>query len=148
MKKIKDCRGEIRQAIQAAGWSAENIAEFIKEIAEANNIPASVSVDEASTGGLFGKTMPCVMVSHPNPPQQYFSHLIIINGDIINFQCWGMSKANYNNNMKEMDRNSGKISGLIKSALRSDMRMELQTEQLWHQQILSIYEAIWFPQEA
>lgn len=148
MKKIKDCRGEIRQAIQAAGWSAENIAESIKEIAEANNIPASVSVDEASTGGLFGKTMPCVMVSHPNPPQQYFSHLIIINGDIINFQYWGMSKANYNNNMKEMDRNSGKISGLIKSALRSDMRMELQTEQLWHQQILSIYEAIWFPQEA
>ena len=148
MKKIKDCRGEIRQAIQAAGWSAENIEEFIKEIAEANNIPASVSGDEASTGGLFGKTMPCVMVSHPNPPQQYFSHLIIINGDIINFQYWGMSKANYNNNMKEMDRNSGKISGLIKSALRSDMRMELQTEQLWHQQILSIYEAIWFPQEA
>lgn len=148
MKKIKDCRGEIRQAIQAAGWNAENIAEFIKEIAEANNIPASVSVYEASTGGLFGKTMPCVMVSHPNPPQQYFSHLIIINGDIINFQYWGMSKANYNNNMKEMDRNSGKISGLIKSALRSDMRMELQTEQLWHQQILSIYEAIWFPQEA
>ena len=148
MKKIKDCRGEIRQAIQAAGWSAENIAEFIKEISEANNIPASVSVYEASTGGLFGKTMPCVMVSHPNPPQQYFSHLIIINGDIINFQYWGMSKANYNNNMKEMDRNSGKISGLIKSALRSDMRMELQTEQLWHQQILSIYEAIWFPQEA
>ena len=148
MKKIKDCRGEIRQAIQAAGWSAENIAEFIKEIAEANNIPASVSVDEASTGGLFGKTMPCVMVSHPNPPQQYFSHLTIINGDIINFQYWGMSKANYNNNMNEMDRNSGKISGLIKSALRSDMRMELQTEQLWHQQILSIYDAIWFQQEA
>ncbi len=148
MKKIKDCRGEIRQAIQAAGWSAENIAEFIKEIAESKNIPASVSVDEASTGGLFGKTMPCVMVSHPNPPQQYFSHLIIINGDIINFQYWGMSKANYNNNMNEMDRNSGKISGLIKSALRSDMRMELQTEQLWHQQILSIYDAIWFQQEA
>lgn len=92
--------------------------------------------------------MPCVMVSHPNPPQQYFSHLIILNGNIINFQYWGMSKANYNNNMIEMDRNSGKISGLIKSALRSDMSMELQTEQMWHQQILSIYEAIWFPQEA
>ncbi len=148
MKKIKDCRGEIRPAIQADGWNAENIAQFIKEIAEANNIPASVSVDEASTGGLFGKTMPCVMVSHPNPPQQYFSHLIILNGNIINFQYWGMSKANYNNNMIEMDRNSGKISGLIKSALRSDMSMELQTEQMWHQQILSIYEAIWFPQEA
>ena len=56
-----------------------------------------------------------------------------------------MSKANYNNNMKEMDRNSGKLSGLVKSALRSDMTLELQTEQMWHNQVMSIYEDIWFP---
>ena len=84
--------------------------------------------------------MPCIIISHPNPPIAYFDHMIIMNGDILNFQFWGFSKANYNNNMKEMDRKSGKLSGLIKSAVRSDMSMELQTEQVWHMQIVSIYE--------
>lgn len=147
MKKIKDCRGEIRGAIQADGWNRNELVNLIKEIAEANGIPVSVSIDEISTGGLFGQTMPCIIISHPNPPMQYFQHMIIMNGNIFNFQFWGMSKANYNNNMKEAERNSGKLSGLVKSTLRSDMSMELQTEQVWHNQVMSIYEEIWFPSD-
>lgn len=144
MKKIKDCRGEIRVPIQAEGWKSSEIANLIKEIADERNVPVKVSVDEVSTGGLFGTTKPCVIVSHPNPPISYFDHMIIINGNVINFQFWGMSKANYNNNMNEIDKKSGKLSGLVKSALRSDMSMELQTEQMWHNKILDIYEDIWF----
>jgi len=147
MKKIKDCRGEIRGAIQAEGWDRESLVQLINQIAEEKGIPVSVSVDEVSTGGLFGTVMPCIIISHPNPPMSYFQHMVIMNGNIFNFQFWGMSKANYNNNMKEMDRNSGKLSGLIKSAMRSDMSMELQTEQMWHSQVMSIYEDIWFPRE-
>lgn len=145
MKKIKDCRGEIRGPVQADGWSIRTLAERIKEIAASKEIPANVLIDEVSTGGLFGKTMPCIIISHPNPPISYFQHMVIMNGNIFNFQFWGMSKANYNNNMNEMDKNSGTLSGLIKSALRSDMSLELQTEQVWHNQILSIYEELWFP---
>lgn len=142
MKKIKDCKGEIMDPIPANGCGIDYIVGEIRRIAEEKGIPANVSVDEISTGGLFGKTMPCIIISHPNPPISYFDQMIIMNGDILNFQFWGFSKANYNNNMKEMDRNSGKLSGLIKSAVRSDMSMELQTEQMWHSQIISIYEAM------
>ena len=147
MKKIKDCRGEIRGAIQAEGWDRKSLVNLIKQIAEEKGIPVRVSVDEVSTGGLFGTVMPCIIISHPNPPISYFDQMVIMNGSIFNFQFWGMSKANYNNNMKEADRNSGKLSGLIKSAIRSDMSMELQTEQMWHEQVMSIYEDIWFPSE-
>lgn len=140
MKKIKDCRGEIISPVPANGCDIGYIAGEIKRIADEKGIPAIVSIEEISTGGLFGKTMPCIIISHPNPPIAYFDHMIIMNGDILNFQFWGFSKANYNNNMKEMDRKSGKLSGLIKSAVRSDMSMELQTEQVWHMQIVSIYE--------
>ncbi|WP_329380529.1 hypothetical protein [Anaerofustis butyriciformans] len=145
MKKMNDYRGEIIGPIQADGWDIDTIVTTIKHIAENKSIPIDIKIDEISTGGLFGKKMPCIIISHPNPPISYFQHMIIINGNIFNFQFWGMSKANYNNNMKEMDRNSGKLSGLIKSALRSDMSMELQTEQIWHQKIISIYNDIWFP---
>ena len=143
MKKIKDCRGEIRGPIMtSAPGDRKTICELIRQKAKEKGIPVNVSYDEVSSGGLFGKAMPCLIVSHPNPPMSYFDHMIIINGNVYNFQFWGNSKANYNNNMKEMDRKSGTISGMIKSAIRSDMSMELQTEHLWHQQVASIYEEI------
>lgn len=143
----KDCRGEIRQTIQAEGWTATDIAEYIQAIADRDGIPVNVTTDQVKSGGLFGSFYPCVLISHPNPPQSYFQHMIIINGNIINFQFWGMSKANYNSNMKEMHRNEGLLTGLVKSAFYQHGEMALQTEMLWHNQINNIYEEIWFGRE-
>lgn len=142
MKKMKDCRGDIMRPVSTNGVDIQHLADAIIQGTEANGIPANVSVDEITTGGLFGNVMPCIVVSHPNPPISYFEHLLIFNGDIINFKFYGFSKATYNNNMKEADRNSGKLSGLLKASLRSDMSMELQTEQLWHSDLCSLYAAI------
>lgn len=145
MKKLKDCHGEIRPAIRADGWTPEGIIHFAEEYAKEHNISAIFKTDEISAGGLFGQAYPCVIISHPNPPQSYFDHMIIINGNIISFRFWGYSKANSKTNLNEMDRNSGTLGGLLKSAIRGSAEMELQTEQLWHQEILAIYENIWNP---
>lgn len=109
MKKMNDCRGEIIGLIQADGWDIDTIVTTIKNIAEKKSIPIDIKTDEISTGGLFGKKMPCIIISHPNPPISYFQHMIIINGNIFNFQFWGMSKANYNNIKKVFSSNLFKL---------------------------------------
>lgn len=144
MVSLKQGRGEICQSILAQGWTAPVIAQYIRDIAEQEGIPAKVTVSEATTGGLFGSTFPCVVIEHPNPPQQYFDHWVIINGDVINFQYGGMSTATYNMNLKEERRNSGKLTGMLMGAMMSDSSMELQTEHVWHNQIKGIYQQIWF----
>lgn len=141
---MKDCRGEIRETIIVENCSAQAIAlEIIKKTKE-KNIPAKVEVDVVRAGGLFGDEYPCVMVSHPNPPQSYFDHMIIVNENLISFQYWGISKANFSSNMKEMHQNSGTLGGLLKSAFYTDDPMAIQKENLWHKQINSVYDEIWF----
>ena len=142
---VKDCKGECWQTIQAGGWNSRDIKDMIENIADKRGVPVSVRTDEIKSGGLLSSNFfPCVIVSHPNPPQSYFDQIIIINGNIINFQFWGMSKANYSANMKEYHKSQGSLSGLVKSAFYQNDQMALQTEQFWHQHITDIYAEIWF----
>ena len=143
---VKDCRGEIIGPIRAVGWDVNNVKEKLEELANKYETPVVFRIDQVKSGGLFGSYYPCLILSHPNPPQSYFEHMIIFNGDIISFQFWGMSKANYNANMAEYHKNSGKLSGLVKSAFYGNDEMALQTEQVWHQQIIELYNELFKPQ--
>ena len=145
---VKDCRGEIIGALKASGsgWNATNVKNALEELAQERGIPVNFRIDEIKSGCLFGNYYPCIILSHPNPPQSYFDHMIIFNGDIISFQFWGMSKANYNANMAEYHKNSGKLSGLVKSAFYGKDEMAMQTEQAWHQEIISLYYELFEPQ--
>ena len=144
MVKLKEQRGTVVDPFMAEGWKAPDVAAFAKRIAEEKGIPANIFVDQATTGGFFGQQYPCVIIKHPNPPQSYFEHWIVINGNLINIYFGGMSKANYNMNLKEQRSKSGKLSGIIMGAMMQDSSMDLQTEQMWHQQIMQIYQEIWF----
>ena len=148
MPNLKNQRGVICDPVQVSGeWTIGDLISLTQEIAERDGVPAEFSEDTASTGGLFGKSYPCMIVKHPKPPQSYFEHWVVKNGSILNFYYGGMSKANYNNNMKEHHSNSGKLSGMLRGAMMKDMSMELQTEQMWHKQIMDIYQKVLFGED-
>lgn len=138
---MKDCRGEIQPPIRIMGGiKAQDIADVLKTGCQQKGIPATVVSTTIHSGGfLFGSDYPCVMVSHPKPPQQYFDLLFIVNGDVVTFQYWGNSKANYDRNKKAQLQNEGKFSAIFVK----DDPMALQTEGLWQQDVLSVFSEEW-----
>ncbi|MBM6739310.1 hypothetical protein [Faecalicatena fissicatena] len=92
---MKDNRGMITDPISfrdATGLNAENIAACMKEKAEEQGVPANIRTDVVKEGGLFGKSYPCVIIHHPNPPQQYFTDVYIINNNTVNFSFLEIQK--------------------------------------------------------
>lgn len=99
----KEFRGEARQGIRIHGAGSEELMLlFQKELPERlrdAGIPASCCMDVAKSGGLFGTRLPMLIIRHPNPPSQYFSIGVIVNGNTITFPLLGQSKQNTAKNM-------------------------------------------------
>ena len=55
------------------GLNVENIVSLMSQKAEELGVPARITTSTVKEGGLFGSTYPCVVINHPNPPQQYFT---------------------------------------------------------------------------
>ena len=139
---IKDCRGTIRDPIQfsdVSGVTAENISTQMREEAKFRGVPAKITVTTIHSGSfLFGNDYPCIMVSHPNPPQEYFDLLIILNGAVVSFMYWGNSKANYNYNKKRQLESEGKFSSIF---VRDDP-LALQAEHAWQADIMDLFDSL------
>lgn len=137
---INESCGELMPPIRlrnTEGCTAENMAANIQAIAQQRGVPANTNVQTIRSGNfLFGSDYPCVIVSHPNPPQPYFSHMIVINGSVISFHYWGRSKANENRNKKEA------LKGTFRGMFVSDDSLALQTEDAWHSEMQEIYESL------
>ena len=135
---MKDCGNDFLSSVRfrnAADLTAQTICNELKSLFSEAKIPANISEDSIKSGGFFGSTYPCVLISHPNPPQSYFDHVIIINGDTVSFKYYGFSKATFNHNKKEALKQEGK---LLKSALVNDDIMSLETEFNWHRDVTSL----------
>lgn len=142
----KDCRGEIMQSIRITNveeLTPERLAQEIEFALQEKNIPGVVKIDTIQSGGrILGSWHPCVMISHPNPPQSYYDQMIIINGDILNFQFWGYSKATYKKNKKNELQGRGTLSGMLRGALVNDDDMAYQTEMQWQSDVADIIEKL------
>lgn len=140
---IKDNRGTICDPItfrDASNLKADFICESMKEKALEMGVPMNVRVDSAKEGGLLGSTYPCVVITHPNPPQQYFTDVIVINGNFVNFFFFGNSKANYQTNRANERKNT--LSGMILNSISGSNEMAYQQEQLWHHSVIEVFEAL------
>ena len=135
---VKDCRGDVMESTRFKQvCTAEEFAELVEQKARERGVPVKVRVDTIRSGGMmFGTTCPCVLVSHPNPPQRYFDQIVIFNGNVVSFKYWGESKANTNHNKKQEYR------GSLKSLFVNDDQMALQTEMAWHSELREIYESL------
>lgn len=140
---LKDNRGMIADPISfrdATGLNAENIAACMREQAEMQGVPVNIRTDIVKEGGLFGKTYPCVIIHHPNPPQQYFTDVYIINNNTVNFYFFGNSKANHATNLANARKNT--FTGMLLNGLSGSKEMELQAEMNWHRQVLDLFESL------
>lgn len=141
---VKDCRGEAMSPIQfrdASTLSPGHIIEAIREETTARGVPANFREDSIKSGGFFGTNYPCIIISHPNPPQSYFDIMIIINNNILTFQFWGYSKANYDSNRKEMYKQKGTLTGMIRGAIVSVDEIAMQQETAWYNNVLDCIQA-------
>lgn len=98
-----------------------------------------INVDTIKEGGVFGNTYPCVVINHPNPPQKYFTDLIIINGNTVNFYFFGFSEANDKTNKANQRR--GSLTGMIMNSLPGSNEIALRTEMAWHQSVIEVFKA-------
>ena len=145
--KITDCHGDIRDAIRLGNTkvTANELAQHFAQVAASRNIPISVKPDSIRSGGLFGRSYPCVIIKHPNPPASYFDVVVIISDNAISFKYAGYSKANYNHNRKEGYRNQamqGSLTSALKGAFITDDVMALQDEAAWQSSVLDVIETI------
>ena len=136
----KECRGEVMPSIKFTNTddlTAENIAMHLEQEFQMRNIPAKIQTDRIQSGGRLLGSWASVCKNIPSEPTAsiFLNQLIIINGNILNFQFWGYSKANYKKNKKQELSNSGTLSGMIRGALVSDDDMAFQTEMAWHEDI-------------
>lgn len=139
---LKDNRGMICDPISfrdATNVYAENIAQYMKEKASQMGVPMNVSIDTVKEGGLLGNKYDCVVITHPNPPQQYFIHVIVINGRTVNFYFFGNSKANYATN--RANERKKKLSGMVLNAISGSSEMAYQEEMMWHRDVHEVFEA-------
>lgn len=141
--RLKDNRGVITDPMSfrdASGLEVNNVAELMKKKAEEVGIPARITTNTVKEGGLFGKSYPCVVITHPNPPQQYFTDVYIINGNSVNFYFFGESKANTATNKANARKNT--LSGIILNSISGSNEMAYQQEMFWHRQIYEIFESL------
>ena len=123
----------------ASNLTAENIVTYMEEKAEEMQVPMQLSIDTVKEGGLLGKKYPCVVIKHPNPPQEYFTNVIVINGSTVNFFFFGNSKANYVTNRAK--HREGTILGGILNAVSGSDEMAWQQEKVWHEQVYEVFMA-------
>ena len=121
------------------GLNVENIVSLMSQKAEELGVPARITTSTVKEGGLFGHTYPCVVIDHPNPPQQYFTDVYIINGNTVNFYFFGESKANTATNKANARKNT--LTGMIMNSIAGSNEMAYQQEMFWHRQIYEIFES-------
>lgn len=140
---IKNNRGAIADPMSfrdTANVEANSIATLMTQKAAELGVPVNISVDTVKEGGLFGMSYPCVVIKHPNPPQEYFTDVYIINGNTVNFYFFGNSKANYVTNRAESRK--GTLSGSLMNLFSGADKMGLQQEMLWHNQVYNVFESL------
>ena len=108
------------------GLNVENIVSLMSQKAEELGVPARITT--------------CIVINHPNPPQQYFTDVYIINGNTVNFYFFGESKANTATNKANARKNT--LTGMIMNSIAGSNEMAYQQEMFWHRQIYEIFESL------
>ncbi len=141
MLNLKNSMGQISEPERINNMpDVSELIERLKARAEEYNIPVEISKDTIHSGGTFtGKDYPCIVLKHPNPPQRYFDQVWVINGNMINFYFFGISKANTKVNKYNAKKNGG-LFDQLSAAISGSAEMELQEEHLWHRDVYGLFE--------
>lgn len=146
MYKTTDFRGEVHEPIRITTMSRDDIIFLLKtsfpSLLKQSDIPAYVSEEEVRSGGVFGTTLPMILVKHPDPPTRYFHIGIVINNDILSFALLGESSQNTKVNKMDSLRQQGKI---VRSWFVNPDEFILQQETAWQADVISAVEYLFRP---
>lgn len=138
---------EIRQAISfadATNITADFIIASMENVCNEYNIPAKFRKDTVTSGKLFNKkTYECVIVNHPNPPQEYAAQVYVLAGNTVLFYYAGNSKAFREKNEYEAVRTGrGTTMQSMKYMFKQPDKVALQTELAWHGQLIEAFNSL------
>lgn len=102
-------------------------------------VPYRCTVDEVKSGGMFGSRNPILIITHPNPPTQFFELGFVVNDNVISFPLLGESKQNTKKNTKETLLAEGKY---VKAALVNPDEFILEQEYAWEGEIMDAFRSI------
>lgn len=126
--------------LDATNLTAENVAEQMKSRAKELGVPMNVHTDEVTEGGLFGsRAYPCVVIEHPDTSLQYYTDVLVINGNTVNFYHFGISSAN---TMASITNNKSGLTGMLARAVLGSKEMEAQREAAWHNIVIEVFKSL------
>lgn len=138
MYKTTDFRGEAHDPLRISSMSKDDILFVLKtnfpSLLKQRNIPSYLSEEQVRSGGVFGTTLPMILVKHPGPPTRFFHIGIVVNNDIISFQLLGESAQNTKANKLDSLRQQGK---LMRSWFVKPDEFILQQEIAWKSDVIS-----------
>ncbi len=116
----------------------------MENICNERGIPAKFRKDIVTSGNLFHKKKyECVIVNHPNPPQEYAAEVYVLAGNIVLFHYAGNSKAfREQNEYKAVLGGQGTAMQSMKYMFKQPNKVALEMELGWHGQLMDAFNSM------
>lgn len=128
----------------ASNITADYIVNTIGNICNERNIPAKFRKDIITSGKLFSKkTYECVIINHPNPPQEYAAQVYVLAGNTVMFHFAGNSKAfREKNEYEAVKAGQGTTMQSMKYMFKQPDKIALEMELGWHRQVIDVFNGL------
>ena len=137
--KTTDFRGTAQDGItfknEAGGDQLfYKVKDIMKQELRERGIAANVREDALKSGGIFGSSVPMLVISHPT--SRYFDIGVYVNGPTVCFPLLGESAENTKYNKKKFYEDNGNY---LRAALTNPDELELQREAQWQMTVLECF---------
>ncbi len=124
--------------------TADFIIASMQNACQASNIPARFRKDTVTSGRMFSKrTYECVIVNHPNPPQDYAAQVYVLAGNTVLFHFAGNSKAfREKNEYEAVKEGKGTTMQSMKYMFKQPNKVALEVELAWHGQVIGAFNSL------
>lgn len=115
------------------------IARHMRSSLKQKGVPSKISDEQVKSGGLMGKKVPMLLISHPDPSCKFFDIGICVNGNIISIPLLGESAENTKANKKKILESEGKY---FRATLINPDMFKLQQEGMWRMKVMECFNEI------
>lgn len=138
---------EIQPAVYLSNLSTittDSLISLMEKICDERSIPIMMRKDTVTSGSFFNKkTYECIIVNHPNPPQDYAAQIYVLGGNTILFHFGGKSKAfREKNEYEAVRKGQGTAVQSMKYMFKQPDKMELEQELAWHGRVIDAFNSL------
>ena len=124
--------------------SVDEVMNNMESICKGSGIPANFEKNSVVSGGFLSKkTYECIVVRHPEPPQDYCAQIYTFAGNTITFNFIGNSKAmREKNEYDEVMAGGGTAIQRTKYMFKKPDNIALQQEMGWHASVIGVFNSL------